>query len=163
MQRPWRPEHGEPVELRVQLIDESEIWGCLAEHREARLIVAELGAVGSVVESGGRQQRELANLGDLVRREDRERVGVAISDSLAQLPFTLLVVCDRLIAGYRFDELGDSGAKPPAELSLVVGVFSSTSCSNPAAMQHSSRRAAPSSWATSMGCTMNGARSTSRY
>jgi len=81
----------------VELIDEGKIWGGSAEHLKARLVVIELDANRRVVKSPGWQRPELADLGYLVRGEDRDRGALVVRDAIAQLPFASLVIGDRLI------------------------------------------------------------------
>ena len=57
----------------------------------------ELGAGRGVVKARGWQQRELSDFGDLVRGEDRDRVGARVRYAIAQLALARLVIVDRWI------------------------------------------------------------------
>ena len=87
----------ESVEFGVEEVDEGAVRGDSAEHLEAGAVVSELGAGLGFVKSPGWQQRQLPDFGDLVRGEDRERVGLGVGYAVAQLAFALLVIVDRWI------------------------------------------------------------------
>ena len=73
------------VELGVEKIDEDAVLGNSTEHLEARPVMGEFGAGRGVVKARGWQQRELPDFGDLVRGEDRDRVGAGVRYAIAQL------------------------------------------------------------------------------
>ena len=87
----------ELVELGVETIDEGDVPVNSPEHLEAGAVMGELGAVLGFVQLPRWQQRQLADLGDLVRREDRARAGVCVRDAVAQLAFAGLVIAERWI------------------------------------------------------------------
>ena len=87
----------ELVELGVEPIDEGGVPVNSPEHLEAGAVMGELGAVLGLVQLPRWQQRQLADFGDLVRREDRARAGVCVRDAVAQLAFAGLVVAERRI------------------------------------------------------------------
>ena len=59
--------------------------------------MGELGAVLGLVQLPRRQQRQLADLRDLVGREDRARAGVCVRDAVAQVTFAGLVIAERWV------------------------------------------------------------------
>ena len=88
---------GQAVELGVKKGDEVAVPRNAAEHLEARPIVGEFGPGRGFVKVRGWQQHELADFGDLVRGEDRDRVGAGVRDPVAQLALARLVVLNRWI------------------------------------------------------------------
>ena len=59
--------------------------------------MGELGAVLGLVQLPRRQQRQLADFGDLVGREDGARAGVCVRDAVAQVTFAGLVIAERWV------------------------------------------------------------------
>ena len=59
--------------------------------------MSELGADRGWVMARGWQQRELPDFGDLVRGEDRDRVGAGVRHTIAQLALSRAVIVDRWV------------------------------------------------------------------
>ena len=93
----WRRACEELVELGVEAMDKGEVPVNSPEHLEAGAVMGELGAVLGFVQLPRWQQRQLADFGDFVRREDRARAGVCVRDAVAQLAFAGLVIAERWI------------------------------------------------------------------
>ena len=67
----------------AKTVDEGAVPGNSAEHLEARPVMGEFGAGHGVIKARGWQQRELPDLGDLVRGENRDRVGAGVRYAIA--------------------------------------------------------------------------------
>ena len=83
------------MELGLQTIDGGNVPGNGAEHLEGRLVMLQPGAGRWFVKSRRWEQRQLPDFGDLVRGEDRDRVGLGAGYAIAQLALARFVIADR--------------------------------------------------------------------
>jgi hypothetical protein len=87
----------ELVELGVEPMDEGYVPVNSPERLGAGAVIGELRAVRGFAQLPRWQQRQLADFGDLVRREDRARAGVCVRDAVAQLAFAGVVIGERWV------------------------------------------------------------------
>ena len=87
----------ESVQFGIEPIDEGHVPLNAPEHVEAGAVMGEPGTVLALVQLRRWQQRQFADLGDLVRNEDRARTWISVRDAIAQLPFAEPVIDERRI------------------------------------------------------------------